>query len=83
MANNLIERLERAKGSDNALDIEAEIALFESDEHWKAIRANSVNTKVIYTDWDGNEVTCLAWDWTLTPENRADCIAALRAKGTD
>lgn len=74
---DLIERLEKAKGVDNALDIAIEIALFNPDV---AVRANSAGTKLIYTKRDGTEVTHLADDWTLGPERRARTLALLRAK---
>ena len=76
MHDDLIERLEKATGTDNELDIAIEIALFNPDV---AVRPNAAGTKLIYTKRDGSEVTHWADDYTLLPESRRRSIALLRA----
>lgn len=80
MTDTLPQRIEAAEGADNALDVLAEIALFTPDDEWKSVRANAAGTKVIYKRHDGGQMTCLAFDWTRTPEDRKRTAAALRAK---
>lgn len=74
----LIKRLGKATKSDNALDVLVEIALFEPDETFVAVRANAAGTKVIYTRPDGREQTFWAPDWTM---DHTKAIALLRAEG--
>jgi hypothetical protein len=75
----LIERLEKATGEDNALDVAIEVALFEPDDEASAIRANNAGTKVIYILRDGAEVTHLAPPWTAQ-RNKDRTARLLRAK---
>lgn len=80
-ADTLIELSRRCwagRGVDDALDVLIEIALFEPNENWTAIRANSAGTKVIYTRDDGSEATFRAFDWTMD-RNQAAARLALRA----
>lgn len=79
MLADLIERLEKATGSDNALDVEIEVALFEPDAESIGARANSAGSKVIYTLADGTEVTYRAADWSID-RNKQRTLAILRAK---
>lgn len=60
----LISRVQREKGTDNSLDVLIEIALFQPDDDYVAVRANAAGTKVIYTEVDGREETCWAPEWT-------------------
>jgi hypothetical protein len=76
----LLERVNDCDEYDNALDIEIEIAVFQPDRHYASVRANAAGTKVIYTGHDGSQDTCLAWDWTLNPANRAQAATAIRAR---
>lgn len=80
MSDELIAALEKATGSDNALDVLCEVALFKPGTRYKTIRANEAGTKVIYTDRAGNSVTCWAEDWSRA-RRKASTIAALRARG--
>jgi len=73
----LAERVERGEDISNSLDIEVEIALFEPDNDWSAIRPNAAGTKVICTTPDGTEKTFWAVDWTM---DRRATAAALRAR---
>lgn len=72
----LIERLERNEIS-NDLDIAIEIALFEPDGGSVAVRANNAGTKLIYSERDGTETTCLAWDWSQNSERATTLLRAL------
>lgn len=65
--------------SDNRIDVKCEIALFEPDAEYVAIRANAAGTKVIWTDHHGLDQTGWAFDWTAERE-RANTAAALRAR---
>ena len=77
--STLISRLEAGR-SDNFLDVEIEVALFEPDDHYSAARANSAGTKVVYTLRDGRQETCWAADWSqVTGPHRAIALKALRA----
>lgn len=78
----LARRVELVMGSDNALDVQVEIAMFRPNSVYSAVRANSAGTKVIYTDRAGNEVTCWSEDWTMEPR-RAATVAALRARAAE
>lgn len=80
MTNNLADRCEAASGADNALDVLIEVAMFEPDDFWRAVRPNAAGTKVIYTNVNGTDVTCWAHDWTITDRRRRETAAALRAK---
>ncbi len=80
MTNNLADRCEAASGADNALDVLIEVALFNPDNGWAAVRPNAAGTKVIYTRPDGTEATFWAHDWTITDRRRRETAAALRAK---
>lgn len=73
----IIEKLERGEGG-NALDMLVEIALFQPDETWASVRPNHAGTKLIYTQTNGQEVTCLALDWCQF--RRSEAIARLRAR---
>lgn len=73
-----VEALTGPRGH-NALDVLCEVALFKPDASSKAIRANDAQTKVVYTNHDGSEHVCWAYDWT-TGENRRATVAALRAQ---
>lgn len=75
----LLERLRGAKGYSNELDVAVEIALFEPDEQYVAIRANNAGTKVIYTDRSGAEKTHWARDWTISPGERNRTIKRILA----
>lgn len=72
----LIAKLEQCEGSDNALDMEIEIALFRPDKHHVSVRPNAAGTKLVYTRPDGRDETHLAWDWTMHKDR---AVAALRA----
>jgi hypothetical protein len=72
----LAERVASESGSDNALDVLVEIALFQPDEFFESVRSNAAGTKCIFTTPGGNEVTHRASDWTM---NRPKVAAALRA----
>lgn len=73
----LIERLEKGE-TGNEMDIAIEIALFEPDADYSAIRANAAGTKVIYTKRSGAEVTHWAGDHSMGLR-RERTIALLRA----
>lgn len=73
----LAERCDKPGGADNALDVEIEIALFQPDELYLAVRANAAGTKVIYTDHGGNEATHWARDWTMDRPAAADALRAM------
>ena len=73
---DLLRELETGTGTDNALDVRIEIALFEPDETWGAVRSNSAGTKVIYTRHDGTEKTFWAAEWTLDRKNTAAIMKA-------
>lgn len=75
----LAEKVAKTKRSCNALDVQIEIALFEPDAAYSAIRANSAGTKVIYTTPAGQDTTYRARDWTA---DRAVTLAVLRARAT-
>lgn len=80
-ASTLIELAKHCmtgRGVDDALDVLIEIALFEPNEDWAAIRANSAGTKVIYTRADGSQGTFRAFDWTMD-RNQAAARLSLRA----
>ena len=76
---DLIERLKRSRSSDNALDMEVEIATFRPDAKYAAVRANNAGTKLIYTTHEGIDETCWAWDWTQNAANRAAAVEAATA----
>lgn len=76
----LAERCDGLKFTDNALDVQIEIALFVPDKAFRAVRANSAGTKVIYTTQAGDDVTFRAMDWTKQPRRTA---AALRARDAE
>lgn len=77
---SLIERVEKCRGSDNALDIEIDIALFLPDALHKSVRANAANTKLVYVREDGTTNTHWAFDHTVSPTTRKAALQALRAK---
>lgn len=79
MPNELIAKLERADGPDNALDVLVEVALFQPSEIWPKCRANAAGTKVIYTNQWGAEHTFCARDWTMLPL-KSEALASLRAR---
>ena len=75
----LAERIEGlGPMSDNSLDVEIEVALFEPNPRALSIRPNNAGTKVIHTSATGEESTHWARDWTVS-KNRKSTIAALRA----
>ena len=76
----LAERVQTERGFDNSLDVAAEIALFETDADWTAIRANDAGTKVILTKHNGQERTYIARDFTISAAARTTTAAALRAR---
>lgn len=78
--DELIARVKRlhARG-DNSLDVAVECALFRPGAAFKAIRPNAAETKVIYTDAAGNDVTCWADDWTILAR-REGTLTALRSR---
>ena len=78
----LAERVEAATGSDNALDVLIDVALFEPGRFAKAIRANAAGTKLIMTDSRGNEQTYWAEDWTSEAELRRSAAEALKARAS-
>jgi hypothetical protein len=75
----LIERLEKASGPDNALDLAVEVALFRPDRRHVAVRPNAAGTKLVYTRPDGGANTYRAFDWTLGGTSKALAIGKLRA----
>ncbi len=75
----LAARVEALKGYDNSVDVLAEIALFDADEKFVAIRANDAGTKVVYTTPSGRDTTYRARDWTMSAAARANTVQALRA----
>jgi len=75
----LAERVATGSGCDNALDIEVELALFEPDDEWAAIRVNDAGTKTICTSPSGKERTFWARDYTISAASRSNTAAALRA----
>lgn len=76
---DLLDRLEKATGSSNELDVAIEVALFEPDARHTSARANSAGTKVIYTRRGGGEDTHWAPDHTISAESRRRFIALFRA----
>jgi hypothetical protein len=80
---DILRRLEAAKGADNTLDIDIELALFQPDADYKSARANAAYTKVIYTRRDGTEVTHWAPDHTLSADRRKTFLALFRSIGED
>lgn len=79
----LLDRVDAATETDNSLDVEIEIAVFQPDRHYASVRANSAGTKVIYTSLEGKDYTCWSWDWTLNAASRKlakDAIRSLIAK---
>ena len=65
-----------SENGDNKLDVLIEIALFKPDSHTTAVRSNAAGTKVIYTNYKGNEETYWPSDWTVL-RNREVTLAAL------
>jgi len=80
MTSALITRLSKLDAPDNRIDVLVEVALFKPDKRYASARANKAGTKVIFTTTKGECETYWAYDYTLTPERRAKCIALLRAK---
>lgn len=73
----LASRVEAGRGTDNALDVLIEVALFEPDEEYVSARPNAAGTKVIYTLHGGIERTYWAQEWTA---DRKDAASALRSR---
>lgn len=73
----LIARVEAATGPDNELDVAVELAVERA--LGATVRANAAGTKLIYTNPDGTEQTCMAWDWTQDKSARIATAAKLRA----
>lgn len=81
---DLIERVKRRRSPSNEIDIEIDIALFEPDDQYKSVEANSANTKLVFTLFDGTIRTHWAEDHTLSTASRALAVsrlAALNPKG--
>ncbi len=76
----LIDRLREAKGPDNALDMEIDIALFRPGAEFVSVSPNAAGTKLVFKRHDGSTATFLAWDHTLTKSSREYAIALLLAK---
>ena len=77
---DLIARVEALNHTDNAIDVEVEIALFEPSTGWASCRPNSAGTKVIYTHSYGGNSTVWADDWTLNRERRAETVRLLKER---
>lgn len=75
----IADRLEKARGPDNSLDCEIDIALFAPDREHASIRMNAAGTKLIYTRHDGRTDTYWSKDHTLTADRRATALSRLRA----
>jgi hypothetical protein len=73
----LAEQVRAGSGTDNALDVLIEVALFQPDPFWIAARPNDAGTKVIFTSPGGAESTHWACDWT---RNRAAVASILKAR---
>lgn len=73
----LIARVEAATRPDNELDVAVELAIERA--LGATVRANAAGTKLIYTNPDGTEQTCMAWDWTQDEEARQTTSKRLRA----
>lgn len=73
----LASRVGEARRSDNALDVQVEVALFQPDDTYTVCRANAAGTKVIYTRTDGSKETCWAPDWSASPKSREEAAEAL------
>jgi hypothetical protein len=78
--NTLASMVADERGMSNAFDVKCEIALFEPDSEYIAVRANAAGSKVIYTMADGKEKTCWARDWTISHAQRQRTAAALRSR---
>lgn len=77
----LAAKVEASTGPDNSLDVAVEIALFEPDRFWSAVRANKAGTKIICTRTsDGAEITWRAGDHTKSKVSRKASAAALRSR---
>jgi hypothetical protein len=76
----LAERVERERGMNNALDVLAEIALFEPCKAYASIRANAAGTKTICTDHSGRDHTFWARDYTISAKQRRETAKLLRAR---
>jgi hypothetical protein len=76
---SLLERVEKAEGPDNALDIAIDIALFAPDERHVSARANAAGTKVVYERHDGGSDTYWAADHTLNAGSRNEAGNRIRA----
>lgn len=76
---SLAQQVEAARGCNNSLDVQCEIALFEPSETERSIRANAARTKVIVTFHDGSEWTYIARDFTISKVERERTAALLRA----
>lgn len=74
---DLIDKVRRCRKADNALDIAIDIALFQPDALFAAVRANNAGTKLIYTEHNGAHQTCWAQDHTLTSATRKQAISDL------
>lgn len=75
----LAEAVDAADNEDNSLDVLVEVALFERDSEWVAVRPNAAGTKVIFSKAEGADVTCWAHGWTM-PSKKAETAASLRAR---
>lgn len=79
---SLAERVADAEHGSNALDVKVEVALFKPGKIYASVRQNDAGTKVIYTQHNGNEVTCWAMDWSSNPAATSDRLRALAAMET-
>ena len=77
---SLLDHLSKLNAPCNRTDVLIELALFKPDENYVSVCANNAGTKVIFTRTNGKRETCSAYDYTLTPERRAKCIALLRGR---
>lgn len=75
----LAERLLEGRGSDNRLDVEVEVALFQPCQAYAAIRPNAAGTKIICTDHKGRDMTFWAPDWTVNRQRAANEVRARAA----
>lgn len=73
---DLLRRLEECAGSDNAIDMDIEIALFRPDGKYASVRKNTAGTKLIYMRTDGRSETFLAWDWSMHKDSARAALEA-------
>ncbi|HEX7822872.1 MAG TPA: hypothetical protein VF463_19925 [Sphingobium sp.] len=71
-----------ASDYDNAIDVLVEVALFDADKEYVAVRANDAGSKVIYTDDAGRDRTYWARDWTISSVRLTNAADELRARSS-